>query len=155
MTFRIVAIPDAVSAEARTTNRSPGYGHPVYRDVAKGYGPCRSCLRTLRLDTDERILLTYDAFRDLESLPLPGPIYLHARDCTRYEKDDEYPGDLRFIASTLNAYGRGRLLRRVRYVAPHGDMEEAIDDLLRIANVDYIHVRNTEAGCYMFRIDRS
>jgi hypothetical protein len=39
-------------------------------------------------------------------------------------------------------------------VDPNGAAEDAIADLLRRSDVDYIHARNTEAGCYMFRIER-
>jgi hypothetical protein len=109
----------------------------------------------LALGVDERLLLTYDPFMDLESLPLPGPIYLHAKDCTRYEYENAYPEDLRFIPTTMNAYGRGRVLREVRYVEPNGDAEGTIAELLGNPDVAYIHARNTEAGCYMFRIERS
>lgn len=155
MAFRIVALCDAVSTEARATNKAPGYGHPVHRDVAQGYGPCRSCLRPLAVGADERLLLTYDPFMELEQLPLPGPVYVHADECARYERVDAYPHDLRFIPTTLNAYQRGRRLRDVRYVASNGDAERTIDDLLGRSDVDYIHARNTEAGCYLFRIERA
>lgn len=155
MSFRIVALSDAVSTEARATGRAPGYGHPIYRDVARGYGPCRSCLQPLVVGADERLLLTYDPFMDLEPLPLPGPIYVHADDCAPYKDVAAYPHVLRFIPTTLNAYQRGRRLQDVRYIAPNGDAERAIDDLLGRSDVDYIHARNTEAGCYMFRIERA
>lgn len=153
--FQIIPLPEVVAAETRATLKAPGYGHPVYKDLAQGYGPCRTCLRTLQVGTDERLLLTYDPFMALEPLPLPGPIYIHADPCTPYEEEHEYPDTLRFIPTTLNAYGFGRLLRQVRYVDPDGDAENAIVDLLRRSDVDYIHARNTEAGCYMFRIERA
>jgi hypothetical protein len=108
----------------------------------------------LNQGVDERLLLTYDPFMDLESLPLPGPVYLHEKVCVRYEGGNGYPDDLRFIPTTLNAYGRGRKLREVRHVEPHGDAEGAIAELLQRPDVDYLHARNTEAGCYMFRIER-
>jgi hypothetical protein len=41
----------------------------------------------------------------------------------------------------------------VRYVTD-GNPETAINDLLSRDHVDYIHVRDTDAGCYDFRIER-
>jgi hypothetical protein len=155
MAFRIIPLPEEVAAEARATHRAPGYGHPIHRDIAQGYGPCRKCLRTLNVGVEGRLLLTYDAFMDIERLPLPGPIYIHEDDCGGYEMENAYPEVLRFIPTTLNAYARGRQLREVRYVEPDGDAERAINDLLSRPDVDYIHARNTEAGCYMFRIERA
>jgi hypothetical protein len=154
VTFRIVPVPEAVAIEARSILKAPGYGHPVYRDVAQGYGPCRRCLRTLEVGVDSRLLLTYDPFMEIEQLPLPGPIYIHEDACRGYDQQNVYPEELRFIPTTLNAYGRGRQLRVVRYIEPNGDADYAISDILRLRDVDYIHARNTEAGCYMFRIER-
>ncbi|HEX6135877.1 MAG TPA: DUF1203 domain-containing protein [Longimicrobiales bacterium] len=154
MRFRIVPIDEAVAEEARATRRSPGYGHPVVQEVAKAYGPCRLCLSPFETGVDERLLLTYDAFREIETLPLPGPIFIHHAHCAPYSEAHHYPDALRFIPTTLNAYGRGRALRDVRYIEPGGDAESEIVELLGRSDVDYIHVRNTEAGCYMFRIER-
>ena len=76
--FRFQGIPDAVADEVRTTLRAPHYGHPAHRELAQGYGPCRLCLRTFALGKDERILFTYQPFREPGSLPAPGPVFIHA-----------------------------------------------------------------------------
>ena len=53
----------------------------------------------------------------------------------------------------MNAYGRGRrLLAQVPVL--NGQVEGEVDRLLEDSRVDYIHVRNREAGCYMMRIER-
>jgi hypothetical protein len=36
-----------------------------------------------------------------------------------------------------------------------GDVEPVVDRLWKRPDVDYIHVRDTEAGCYDFRIERA
>lgn len=155
MTFRIVAVPAVVSEEARATGKAPGYGHPVHRDVATGYGPCRSCLQPFATGIDRRLLFTFDPFREQEPFPLPGPIYVHEDPCPEYETADHFPDSLRFIPMTMNGYGRGRRLRTVRRVEPNGDAEGVITAMFADPELDYIHVRNTEAGCYIFRIERA
>lgn len=155
MNYRVVPVPESVAEEARRTGKAPGYGHPVHGELATGYGPCRSCLRPFEEGVDRRLLFTLDPFRDLESLPLPGPVFVHERSCPTYAEEDRFPGTLRFIPMTLNAYGRGRHLRDVAYVEPMGDVDAAIARLLGREDVDYIHARNTEAGCYIFRIERA
>lgn len=154
MSYRIIPIPESVAEEARRTGEAPGYGHPVHREVAAGYGPCRNCLRPFEANADRRLLFTFDPFSDIESLPLPGPIYVHEARCRAYAQQDQFPELLRFIPITLNAYGRGRHLRDVKYIEPNGDADPAVTQLLSREDVDYIHVRNTEAGCYLFRIER-
>lgn len=155
MAFEIVPIPASLCEEARRTGLAPGYGHPAHREVAAGYGPCRSCLEPFKENADRRLLFTYDPFRDIETLPLPGPVYIHDDGCSVYEARSRFPDSLRFIPMTLNGYGRGRHLRGVEYVESNGDVEKVISRLFHHPEIDYIHVRNTEAGCYLFRIDRT
>jgi len=55
---------------------------------------------------------------------------------------------------TLEAYGRDRwMVARERPAAE--DIEAAIDRLLGHPAVAYIHIRNTEAGCFIARIERN
>ena len=151
--IRIVAIPTAVAESVRATMKAPGYGHPAHIEVATGHGPCRHCLRTFAVGMDRRTLFTYDRFADVESLPLPGPVFIHAEPCERYPEDAGFPEDLRAHGLTLEAYKRGRLLLAREYVTD-GNVEPAIDRLFARPDVDYIHVNNTEAGCFDFRIER-
>lgn len=154
MEFKIVPVPLRISEEARKTRKAPGYGHPVHCDLATGYGPCRSCLQPFATGLERRLLFTFDPFFDHESLPLPGSVYVHAEACPVYEEEDRFPDSLRFIPMTFNGYSRGRVLRQVEYVEAQGDADGAIRNLFQRNTVDYIHVRNTEAGCFMSRIDQ-
>jgi hypothetical protein len=72
--FRVVGIPEELAQQARTEMRSPQYGHPAHAEVAKGYGPCRSCLDRFQTGEDERLLFTYNPFAGLDPYPSPGPI---------------------------------------------------------------------------------
>jgi len=154
MPYRVIGIPGAVAAAVRTTRRSPFAGHPAHVEVATGHGPCRLCLRTFRIGLDRRILFTYDPFDGVEPFPLPGPVFIHDSPCEPYPADGGFPADLSSHRLTLNAYGAGRNLRaQVR--ADAGGAESAIEELLARPGVDYIHVRDTAAGCYDFRIERT
>jgi uncharacterized protein DUF1203 len=151
--FRVTAIPSKVADLVRSTMRSPGYGHPAHVEVAAGYGPCRHCLRDFQIGKENRILFTYDPFHGLESLPLPGPIFVHAEACERFGEDGGFPKDLRSHRLTFAAYGAGRRLIDEQYVED-GQVEHVIGRLLEREDVKYLHVRDTEAGCYDFRIER-
>jgi hypothetical protein len=54
---------------------------------------------------------------------------------------------------TLNAYARGRKLRAQVHVSD-GDVEGAATRLLADPVVAYIHVRNTDVGCFLVQLDR-
>ena len=152
--YSVVAVGDRISNAVRKTLRSPGYGHPAHTEVATGYGPCRQCLRAFIVGADRRILFTYDPFCGKENLPLPGPVFIHEHDCERYQEDGGFPVDMLSHRLTLNAYARGRRLVAQRYVS-NGVVEPELHRLLLDRDVAYIHVRNTDAGCYDFCIERT
>jgi Protein of unknown function (DUF1203) len=152
--FRVAAIPTKVADLVRSTLRSPGYGHPAHVEVATGYGPCRHCLRDFRVGKERRILFSYDPFHGIEPLPLPGPIFIHENACERFPDAAGFPEDIRSHRLTFVAYGTERLLLSEEYLE-NGEVEPLIARLLEPSDVQYLHVRDTEAGCYDFRIERA
>ncbi len=152
--IRIVAIPTEVAEAVRTTLRAPVYGFPAHAELATDDAPCRHCLRTIVANKHRGILFTYDRFTGVESLPQPGPIYVHADACSRYLEDAGFPEELRGSPRTLEAYSRGRRLITQEYVAD-GKFEQAIENLFSHSEVDYLHVNSTTAGCFTFRIERA
>jgi hypothetical protein len=150
-----MAIPTQVAEGVRASGASPApYRHPAHSEVAMGHGPCRHCLRTFDIGAERRILFTYDAFARRETLPLPGPVVIHAEPCERYPEDTGFPDDLRAHALTLTAYANGRVMRAEEYVSD-GRVEPLLGRLLARADVDYVHVRDTEAGCFDFLVERA
>ena len=99
-------------------------------------------------------LFTLDPFAGIETLPLPGPIYIHADGCVRYAENAGIPNKLMTSPRTLNAYARGRRLMAQEYV-DFANAEGTIARLFARPDVDYVHVRSTTAGCYTFRLERS
>jgi hypothetical protein len=132
--------------------KAPVYGFPAHVAIAEDEAPCRHCLRTIR-PGERRILFTYDRFTGKESLPQPGPVYVHADDCDRYEEAADFPEELRSSPRTLEAYAIGRKLQVQEYVTD-GRFERVIERIFANPNVDYLQVNSTTAGCFTFRIER-
>ena len=154
MDYRIIAIPTKVADLVRSTGQAPGYGHPAHTELAAGHGPCRHCLQTFHIGQEQRTLFTYDPFHGMEQLPLPGPIFIHAESCSRYPEYAGYPPSMMEHAAVISAYARGRkLIAEVE--ATTGHQESAVRKLLARPEVDYLHVRDREAGCFDFRVERS
>jgi len=151
--IRIVAIPSEVADEVRETLCAPKYKFPAHAEIATDDAPCRHCLRTFVPGKDRRILFTYDRFSGVESLPQPGPVYIHADACDRYAEDAGFPEELRGSPRTLEAYASGRRLLAQETV-PDGKFEPAIEKLFAIPGVNYLQVNSTTAGCFTFRIKR-
>jgi uncharacterized protein DUF1203 len=152
--IRIVAIPTEAAEMVRKTMRAPFHGFPAHSELATDEAPCRHCLRMIVAGKDRRILLTYDRFEGVEALPQPGPVYVHEESCARYEGEAGFPEELRRSPRTLEAYAQGRRLLGQEYVED-GKFEPVIEKLFECADVDYIQVNSTTAGCFTFRIERA
>lgn len=149
--LRYAGIATALAEEVRQTMRSPQYGHPAHRELARGYGPCRHCLRTFRQHEEDRLLFTYQPFA-ANQLPAPGPVFIHAAACPRYDAD-ELPPEFRALPLVVEGYDAGgRLVWQERV----GDRqpEEVIGAAFSRRDVAFGHLRNGEAGCFMARVER-
>ncbi|MGH9509074.1 MAG: DUF1203 domain-containing protein [Terriglobales bacterium] len=151
--IRVMAIATEVAEAVRRDLKAPGYGHPAHVEVATGYGPCRHCLCAFNIGVERRILFTFDPFEGIESVPLPGPVFIHADPCERYKEDASYPKKWGAHSVTLVAFARGRRQVTEEHVEA-GAVRSVIERLLARTDVDYIHVRDHTAGCYDFRIER-
>lgn len=152
MNYQVVAIPAEIAQEARKNLKSPQYGHRAETSLAKGYGPCRVCLQTFVRDKENRILFTYNAFEGLSDLPLPSPIFIHEKECKRFEAAG-FPAELRSLPLIFEGYAaQSQLIVREKVVAEK--IEDLINRVFRQNAVDYVHIRNAEAGCFIARIER-
>jgi hypothetical protein len=133
--------------------KSPQYGHPAHVETATGYGPCRLCLETFEVGRDERLLFTYQPFTDPGALPAPGPVFIHRDGCVRYD-GSELPAALRPLPLALEGYGVAGELVLQRRVGT-SPFEAVLQDVFESAEVQYAHLRNAEAGCFIARIDRA
>ncbi len=89
--IRVVAIPTEIADAVRSTHKDPHYGHPAHTEIAGEGAPCRHCLQIIAAGSEKATLFTYDAFEGIESLPLPGPVYIHAEACERYPENGGFP----------------------------------------------------------------
>lgn len=152
MSFKIVPIMSEIARSVRENMKSPQYGHPAFADVAKGYGPCRQCLKTFVKDAEERILFTYNAFENLSDLPLPSPVYIHKKECKSFDANG-FPADLIDLPLLFEAYAEASELVKRESVS-RKDIENQISAIFGISDVKFINIRNAEAGCFVARIER-
>jgi hypothetical protein len=148
--YRVSGIPERLAQTVRSTLYSPQYGHPAHVEIATGYGPCRQCLKTFNQGQEERILFTYQPFVSPGALPAPGPVFIHREACRQYD-ELRFPEELRAIPLVLESYGeRGMLLNQQR--VGERTVEDVIEEQLAEPRVEYLHVRNAEAGCFIARV---
>ncbi len=152
MNYRIVPISSETARSVRENMKSPQYGHPAFADAAKGYGPCRQCLKTFVKGVEERILFTYNAFENLSNLPFPSPIYIHKNECKSFAAD-EFPPDLLDLPLLFEGYAQDSQLVK-REAMNKENIENQIAAIFALSKVNYINIRNAEAGCFVARVER-
>jgi hypothetical protein len=149
--FVVRPIAAALADQVRATQRSPQYGHPAHREIAKGTGPCRLCLAPFTVGSDERILFTYNPFADGQT-PQPGPVFIHANECTAFE-GSHFPEELSALPLLVEAHFDDGHRSDARSF-DHATAYETIDALLRDSRVSFLHLRHGEAGCFIARVER-
>ena len=152
MNYKVVPIQSEIARSVRGQLKSPQYGHPAFTDVAAGYGPCRVCLKTFAKGAEDRILFTYNAFENLSCLPLPGPVYIHKDECEAFDESGFPPG-LVDLPLLFEGYGEESELVKREAVGKE-NIEDQITDIFALTGVNYINIRNAEAGCFVARIER-
>lgn len=151
--FAVTALPEEAAAYVREHGRDPIWGHAAMTELATGFGPCRHCLRTFREGEEMRTLFTWDSYDGVAEFPQPGPVYIHADACDRHEGEG-FPPELRALHLTFEAVAQGpRVVALER--TQGGDVEDTIARLLELPEVDFLNVRNTEAGCFVARVERT
>ena len=153
MNYKVVPIPSEIARSVRENMLSPQYKHPASVGVATGYGPCRQCLKKLIVGEDERILFTYNAFEVLSNLPLPGPVFIHEKECEPFAEKG-FPPELIDLPLLFESFGDESALVQ-REAVQRENIEAEIAGILAQPNVNYIHIRNAEAGCFVARIERA
>lgn len=152
MNYKVVPILSELARSVRENMKSPQYGHPAFVDLAKGYGPCRVCLKTFVKGEEERILFTYNAFENLSNLPLPGPVYIHKNECNSFNGND-FPPELIDLPLLFEGYGNSSKLVK-REAVEKENFTNQIVEIFALPEVSYINIRNAEAGCFVARIER-
>ncbi len=154
MKYKVVPIAAHLADSARKNLMSPQYKSlRASTDVATGYGPCRSCLRTFRQGEEERIYLTYNSFEGLSDLPDPGPIFIHKETCERFN-DDGFPPELVDLPLLFEAFGDDSALIK-REKVDKENIDSQIAEVFDLPNVNFINIRNAEAGCFVAQIERA
>ena len=151
--IRVIALPTETVQRVLRTKRSPGYGPPAYTELATGYGPCRHCLQTFRVGEELRTLFTCNPFYMVASVPAPGPVFIHTEGCERYDETAGYQEQLLDYPVVMDGYDLEQRLVTQR-TAASGNHEMVLQEIFADVTVQYVLVRDHEAGCFDFRVER-
>ncbi|MBS1566370.1 MAG: DUF1203 domain-containing protein [Bacteroidetes bacterium] len=155
--FKIVPLSKEYAQRIRESRRDD-YGHEVVEQLATGRGPCRVSLRPFRRGEDHRLLFTHSPFTIDNAFDQPGPIFIDAADVEPYNDVYRFPpeikDDRKSFPLTLIGYSKGQQMVYTKLVGDR-DVDELIDEIFEgHPEVDYLHARNAQAGCFICKIER-
>lgn len=149
----ISALPAGDLARIRASG-TDDFGNALDAVKDEGGGsPLRCCLRESS-PGDLIMLLAYRPFPWTGPYAEVGPVFCHADPCDGYQTPDRYPEEFVHRRQLLRAYDRDhRICEGIEARNGH-QAEQILKWLLSREEVDFVHSRNVEWGCYMFSASR-
>ena len=155
--FKIVPLSKDYVQHIREA-RKDDFGHEVIEQVATGLGPCRVSLKPFEKGIDKRLLFTHTPFAIDNAYNQPGPIFVNADDVEEYADIHRFPPEIKSnkksIPLTLIGYNDQQMMTLSKMVGD-GDVDEMITEIFDTdPNVAYLHARNSQACCFICKIER-
>ncbi len=154
--FHCIAIPTETAARFRDTGIDDN-GNTIRRMTAsdpRGF-PCRHCLR-LAEPGEAMLLGSYNLPRPRGIYWTPSPIFVHAKDCARFEAENVVAPiiALNFLAS-VRAYDEAdQCLYELGQVCAGADIEAPLRRALDDPRTAFVNVHTARPGCLLARVEK-
>jgi Protein of unknown function (DUF1203) len=150
-----IALPTAV-AHAYRNGGSDAYGRKPERHTSDGSGlPCRYCLAHIE-GGEEYLILAHRPFSSIQPYAETGPIFLHARACSRYPETPEVPQA--FLARErmmLRGYDAAeRIVYGTGTIVPTDCIADTAAAILDDQAVAFVDLRSATNSCFQCRVKR-
>jgi hypothetical protein len=157
MSFKIVPISKEYALKIRSARRDD-LGNEIEEQIAGGYGPCRVSLKPFVPGVDRRILIGHSPFEKTNAFNQPGPVFFNAADVDEYKDVYQFPPEIKAdrvnFPLTLIGYSVDQRMVFAELVG-NRDVDEMIERVLdERSDIEYLHARNAEAGCFICKIER-
>jgi hypothetical protein len=156
--FRIVPLSKNYAQRVRKI-RQDEFGHEVIEQIATGLGPCRVSLKPFEKGVDKRLLFTHSPFEIDNAYNQPGPVFINAADVEEYTDIYRFPPEIKAnkksFPLTLIGYNDGQMMVLTKLVGD-GDVDEMITEIFeQNPGIAYLHARNSQACCFICKIERA
>jgi hypothetical protein len=155
--FRIVPLSKSYVQPIRETRRDD-FNHQVIEQTATGLGPCRVSLKPFEKGVDKRLLFTHSPFEADNAYNQPGPVFINAVEVEEYSDIYRFPQEIKAnkqsFPLTLIGYNDQQMMVLSKMVGD-GDVDEMINEIFdQNAGIAYLHARNSQACCFICKIER-
>lgn len=155
--FKIVPLSKEYAAKIRN-ERKDDFGNEIIEQVATAKGPCRVSLRPFKVGEDIRLLLSHSPFAEQNIFNQPGPIFISREEVEPYSDVHRFPpeikGNKESFPLSLIGYSKKQNMIFTQLVG-NDDVDLLIEKIFdEHPKVEYLHVRNSEACCYICKVER-
>jgi hypothetical protein len=127
---------------------------PLRRPAVGLANPCRHCLQLIAPGED-KLVLNYRPFDELQPYAESGPIFLHARECTRYESRHLPDWFAHLNPALVRGYDAQHWIAYdTAAVLPGAELAAACQAILARPGIAYAHVRS-RFNCFQCRVERA
>ena len=156
--FKIVPISKVYADRIRSTMQDD-FGHAVIEQVATGAGPCRVSLKPFKKGIDKRLLFSHSPFEIGNAYNQPGPVFVNSSDVEEYADVFRFPpeikADKQSFPLSLIGYNDQQQMVFTKLVGD-ADVDELINETFEgRPDIDFLHARNSQACCFICRIERA
>jgi len=116
--------------------------------------PCRHCLQLIA-DGDDKLVLAYRPFSELQPYAEVGPIFLHQRECPRYDGASLPDWFVYLQPALIRGYGQDDWIRyETGKVVAGSELSAECARILANPEVAYVHIRS-KFNCFQCRVERA
>lgn len=156
--FKIVPLSREYANKIKENNKDE-FGHEVIEQIATGKGPCRVSLKPFTVGQDIRLLISHSPFEIHNAFDQPGPIFIHKKDVEQYSDIHRFPPEIKAnkksFPLTLIGYTKEQKMVFTQLVGDD-DVDLLIPTIFNAKpDIEYLHARNAEAGCFICKIQRA
>ena len=155
--FKIVPISKEYANKIQQMQKDD-FGHDVVEQLSTGFGPCRLSLKPFKAGEDVRLLFSYSPFAIDNAFNQPGPVFIHKKEVAAYNNVYRFPPEIKadkvHFPLTLIGYTKEQHMVHTKLVGDADIDELIVSTFHRYAEIEYLHARNAEAGCYICKIER-
>jgi hypothetical protein len=131
------------------------YGQSAQVHTAKGVqNPCRHCLQLIA-EGEEKLVLSYRPFDELQPYAETGPIFLHKHQCRQY-KSDKLPEWFEYLnPAIIRGYDKNNWIRYdTGDVVRGSELDDTCRTILRDESIAYVHIRS-KFNCFLCQVERA
>lgn len=155
--FKVVPLSEEYATKIRELKKDD-FGHEVIEQVATGLGPCRVSLKPFVPGKDVRLLLSHSPFAIENAFNQPGPIFISKKDVEAYKDIHHFPPEIKSdkvnFPLSLIGYSKDQKMIFTKLVGDD-DVDVLIPKIFEEnSKIEYLHVRNAQACCFICKIER-